>query len=376
MDEETAQKGLGKKGSCPIPEVVWKRCVPIGLPNDIENWDPTKSKVQPRRLSEVRAVRCNTLVREGFLERQYLPVEPNCSAFPKPKTKEKCSFILDMRNFIEQQSFRPPPCSMPSISDVFETAMKLGRGGEVYASTIDVSKFYWSLVMPNKFWSKFRLPGCYYKSLPFGWDYAAVIAHETLRLFLSEFFSRHTVHHVEFFYYLDDIILLATDPALLRVLTQALCNFLVAKGLVISPKSCTEPSQAVCWIGKKFDFKHMRVENPPSTTLKSVVAAVRAAVQPMSPKHIERITGRLQWFFGPRHGATSFLYGWHRTRWKNIRHTHRPSNKLVHTMFEAIAIGAVPYTAPPRHTAPLLAPFIAVDTAETTGGYRIGLSTQ
>ena len=45
-------------------------------------------------------------------------------------------------------------------------------------------------------------------------------------------------------------------------------------------------------------------------------------------------------------------------------------------MFEAIAIGAVPYTAPPRHTAPLLAPFIAVDAVETSGGYRIGLSTE
>ena len=51
---------------------------------------------------------------------------------------------------------------------------------------------------------------------------------------------------------------------------QALCNFLEAKGLVISPKSCTEPNQAVCWIGKKFDFKHMSVEKLPSTTLKSV----------------------------------------------------------------------------------------------------------
>ena len=63
-----------------------------------------------------------------------------------------------------------------------------------------------------------------------------------------------------YFHYLDDIILLAVDPALLTVLTQALCNFLEAKGLVISPKSCTEPNQAVCWIGQKFDLKHMSVE--------------------------------------------------------------------------------------------------------------------
>ena len=31
VDKETAKKGLGKKGSWPIPEVIWRRCVPIGL---------------------------------------------------------------------------------------------------------------------------------------------------------------------------------------------------------------------------------------------------------------------------------------------------------------------------------------------------------
>ena len=236
--------------------------------------------IQPRPLSDVGAVLCNTLVQDGFLERQYLPVQPNCSAFPKPKTKDKCSFILGVRNLIEQQSFRLPPCSMPSISDVFEKATTLW-GGRVYATTIAISNFYWSLGMPKKFWSKFRRPGCYYKSLPFGWDYAPVIAHKIVRLFLHEFFKGYPQSQVEFFHSLDYIILLSVNPALLCVLTQALSRFLEAKGLVISPKSCTEPSQTVCWIGKKFDLKHMCVKNLSSTTLKSVAAAVKAAVQPL-----------------------------------------------------------------------------------------------
>ena len=100
VDEETAMKGLGKKGLCPIPEAIWRRCVPIGLLDDIENWEPNKSKIQPRPLSDVGAILCNTLVQEGFPERQFVPIQPNCSAFPKPKTKDKCSFILDMRNLI------------------------------------------------------------------------------------------------------------------------------------------------------------------------------------------------------------------------------------------------------------------------------------
>ena len=46
-----------------------------------------------------------------------------------------------------------------------------------------------------------------------------MIAHETLRLFLHEFFTGYPQSQVEFFHYLDDIILLSVNPALLCVLT-------------------------------------------------------------------------------------------------------------------------------------------------------------
>ena len=61
--------------------------------------------------------------------------------------------------------------------------------------------------------------------------------------------------------------------------------------MIISPKSCTEPSQTVCWIGKKFDLKHMCVENLPSMTLKSAAAAVRAAWGSLSLSYHRRSTG-------------------------------------------------------------------------------------
>ena len=72
-------------------------------------------------------------------------------------------------------------------------------GRRVYATTIDVSNFYWSLVMPKIFWNKFTLPGYYYRSLTFGWDFAPVIAHETLCLFLHEFFQGYPQSKVDFF---------------------------------------------------------------------------------------------------------------------------------------------------------------------------------
>ena len=58
--------------------------------------------MKPKTLSGSKRILCDKLISDGFLERQYLEVEANCTAFPKPKTVEKCSFILNMRNIIEQ----------------------------------------------------------------------------------------------------------------------------------------------------------------------------------------------------------------------------------------------------------------------------------
>ena len=69
VDEDIAKNGLGKKGPCPIPEVIWRRCVPIGQLDDIENWEPKKSMVPPRPLLDMATFLCNTLAQEGFLER-------------------------------------------------------------------------------------------------------------------------------------------------------------------------------------------------------------------------------------------------------------------------------------------------------------------
>ena len=53
---------------------------------------------------------CDKLVTGGFLERQQLEIDTNCFVFPKLKTTQKCSFIVDMRNIIEQQSYKPAKC--------------------------------------------------------------------------------------------------------------------------------------------------------------------------------------------------------------------------------------------------------------------------
>mmetsp|Transcript_36132 Transcript_36132/g.58895 ORF Transcript_36132/g.58895 Transcript_36132/m.58895 type:complete len:93 (-) Transcript_36132:1924-2202(-) len=82
------------------------------------------------------------------------------------------------------------------------------------------------------------------------------------------------------------------DPDLLTIITTTLRNFLRAKGLLISKKnSCVEPSIIVCWIGKCFNLMDMVTENLPIATLKSIATAIKVAVQSLTPKRIERMTG-------------------------------------------------------------------------------------
>ena len=65
--------------------------------------------------------------------------------------------------------------------------------------------------------------------------------------------SRFQGHNIFFFHYIDDILLLARDRGILRVVT-GLCEFLHIKLLLISSKSQTEPSATVTWIGETFDL--------------------------------------------------------------------------------------------------------------------------
>ena len=51
------------------------------------------------------------------------------------------------------------------------------------------------------------------------------------------------------------------------------------------------------------------MRNTPGTIRKALAVVVRAAVSNLTPKRVERVTGRLQWLFGPRRGMTAFMFG-------------------------------------------------------------------
>ena len=147
---------------------------------------------------------------------------------------------------------------------------------------------------------------------------------------------------VAYFHYLDDILLLGRDRALLRVVTRGRCEFLQAQSLLISTKSQTEPSALVTWIGKTFDLARGTVRNTPGTVRKEPAVVVRAAVSNMTPKRVERVAGRLQWLFGPRRGMTAFMFGWYRWKSAGFRFARRLSRMMTLSMVDAFLIGTVP----------------------------------
>ena len=80
--------------------------------------------------------------------------------------------------------------------------------------------------MPKEVWDLFRLDGGRFHSLLFGWNFSPLIAQETLRDLLRQYMNRCLDHVIVFFHYRDDILLLAHDRGILRIVTQGLCAFL------------------------------------------------------------------------------------------------------------------------------------------------------
>ena len=152
--------------------------------------------------------------------------------------------------------------------------------------------------------------------LPFGLKFSPVFAQDTLAELLREFFGGHAAGlDVHRFHYLDDVLLLSRDRACLDRLGLQLATFLIAKGLRVSTKSRFRAHQNVLWLGKVFDLIRGEIQNTDKMLTKCLGIAIKTACSPISPKVAERVTGQMQWAFGPRKGVALVLRGWHRFRW-------------------------------------------------------------
>ena len=342
VSEALADAGIRHCGVYDLPERFRSECVPKSVIGQIRNWKEETSKYPVHPLTELCKKSCKAPLQDGLFHEPSSVQEKNFYAFVKPKSSQKCAFIVGMRNLIEECLLKPKRSPLPPVTDVFETIEKIRRVGPVFGTTIDLTNFYWSLHMPQEVWDLFRLDGAEFHSLPFRWNFSPVIAQETLGDLLRQCMSRFSSHDIVFFQYLDDILLLARDRGNPRIVTQGPCALLRGKSLLMSSKSQTEPSATVTWIGKTFNMAQGTVRNTPGTIRKALAVVVRAAVSGLNG--VKRVTGRLQWLFGPRRGMIAFMFGWYKWKPAGCRFAHRPSRKMILSMMDVYLIGLVPVT--------------------------------
>ena len=299
-----AARGLGVRGSFPIPASIWASYVDPALEARI--W--TARPPGLRALSRPTHVLLDRLRTDAFL----LPCDQpdNLTAFLRPKSSAKAAFIADLRPINALSSAPPPKFCLPSL-ELLGTTLSAHR--DLWAVTIDLSNFFWSLRLPPHMVGAFRLRGLCYDSLPFGWDRSPGIAQETLGSVLTTFFRTLAAEldapPLFSFHYLDDILFLSPCPLHLSRVTQRLTVFLRDLHLLVSPKSSLAPSQTFTWLGKRFDTRSCTITMTDGTFLKLCAIAVRAAYAPLTKKCRLRIAGNVLWGMRPLPGCTLFLRG-------------------------------------------------------------------
>ena len=127
---------------------------------------------------------------------------------------------------IDECTIKPRRSPLPTVAEIFTKIEEMRRNGPVFGTTIDLTNFYWSLRMLVEMRDLFRLEGAEFHSLPFGWNYSPLIAQDTLGDLIEQYMGRFSGNGVVYFHYVDDILLLARNTDLLRVVTRGPCEFL------------------------------------------------------------------------------------------------------------------------------------------------------
>ena len=117
----------------------------------------------------------DALVRDGALRKHDNVREASGKAQVRPKSSERCAFIL---NCIEENACddrKPRGFRLPQIERLRDSVLLVGRQ-RLYMAKLDLSNCFWSLRLPRSWVGEFS--GCVgdaqyvWQSLPFGWKYS------------------------------------------------------------------------------------------------------------------------------------------------------------------------------------------------------------
>ena len=136
LSENMANAGIGHRGCY---DEIRNDCVPPSVITHIRNWKAETSKFSVHPSTELS---CKALLRDGLLHAPSNDQDSNCYAFIKPKNSQKCAFIVDMSNVIEECMIKPRRSPLLTVSEIFAKTEEMRRQGPVFGTTIDLTNFY------------------------------------------------------------------------------------------------------------------------------------------------------------------------------------------------------------------------------------------
>ena len=137
VDLTVAARGLGQVGTVPIAETLWSRCAPEDLRSRYQKWRQETRAVGASDGVGVREM-LDALVWDGALGNR---ANVSGKAQVRPKSSEKCAFIL---NCVKQNTCdgrKPRGFQLPQIERLRDTVL-LGGRERLYMAKLDLSNCF------------------------------------------------------------------------------------------------------------------------------------------------------------------------------------------------------------------------------------------
>ena len=260
---------------------------------------------------------------------------------------------------------------MPAIGEV------LLHSPPLWGSTIDLTNFFWSLILPKNAWGAFRTQSLCWDSLPFGWNLSPVIAQSSLAYFIFSALQHNNclpflTASVHIFHYYDDVLILCESASICAWVTTLLTNHFQSLGLIVSPKSCLQPKQEIIWLGKQINLLQRCISNTQAVLLRLLALTILLPLVPIHAKVASRICGFFLWAHRPHLGATLFLRSLYITQWQNNCLRRSPPG-MCRALGDLFALSLRTWTAPSASSLPWTEHILCCDAATIDGTYQIGI---
>ena len=341
VDPAVAARGLGQVGNVPITESLWSRCVPEDLRGRYQKWRQETHGVDVSDGVGVREM-LDALVQDGALRKHENVPEDSGKTHVRPKSSEKCAFMLNCVKQNACDDCKPRGFQLPQIERLWDYVL-LGGRQRLYMAKLDMSNWFWSLCLPRPWVGEFSVcvgdAQYVWQSLPFGWIYSPLPCQ---KLVYSVVRTSLWWLPVLFFVYLDDILVLGTRR-FVRKVVRRVRQRLQRVGFVISQKSVTEPARDLHFVGKVFGIKRGTLENRPGMLRGLVRLWLLLVSGLLNRKGMERLLGRLEWALWPSAGLSPFLAGAY--SWKHAWGIRGP-RALLRPLLTAICFAFVPQKYP------------------------------